>query len=219
VVSAHRPRPALCRSIGLDSIISDHHQQPKGITLCAGGDQSKQAGDRYPEKDLAGVGVAYSLPRHWLSKCEKSGPNFQLEDVLDLVALGTVADLVPLVGENRLLVRKGLQKIRETKRQGLFSLAAVSDLVLARTTAISIGFILGPRLNAAGRLESALAAYDLLTTTDLKQAGELSQQLNNQNRLRRNSLVRSSMKPRQLFRQMTPTPRCYSRYPRNSIQA
>ncbi len=66
----------------------------------------------------------------------------------------------------------------------MFSLAAVSDLVLARTTAISIGFILGPRLNAAGRLESALAAYDLLTTTDIKQAGELAQQLNNQNRQR-----------------------------------
>jgi single-stranded-DNA-specific exonuclease len=176
---------AYARSIGLDLIISDHHQPAEGeLPFAQAVINPKQAGDRYPEKDLAGVGVAYKLAQALLSKCEKSGPNFQLEDVLDLVALGTVADLVPLVGENRLLVRKGLQKIRETKRQGLFSLAAVSDLVLARTTAISIGFILGPRLNAAGRLESALAAYDLLTTTDLKQAGELSQQLNNQNRLR-----------------------------------
>ncbi len=176
---------AYARSIGLDLIISDHHQPAEGeLPFAQAVINPKQAGDCYPEKDLAGVGVAYKLAQALFSKWEKPGPNFQLEDLLDLVALGTVADLVPLVGENRLLVRKGLQKIRETKRQGLFSLAAVSDLVLARTTAVSIGFILGPRLNAAGRLESALAAFDLLTTTDIKQAGELSQQLNNQNRLR-----------------------------------
>jgi single-stranded-DNA-specific exonuclease len=176
---------AYARSIGLDLIITDHHQPAEGeLPFALAVINPKQVGDRYPEKDLAGVGVAFKLAQALLSKCENPVPNFQLDDLLDLVALGTVADLVPLVGENRLLVRKGLQKIRETKRQGLFSLAAVSDLVLARTTAISIGFILGPRLNAAGRLESALAAYDLLTTTDLKQAGELSQQLNNQNRLR-----------------------------------
>ncbi len=172
-------------SIDLDLIISDHHQPAEGeLPFALAVINPKQTGDRYPEKDLAGVGVAYKLAQALLSQCKQNGSNFQLEDLLDLVALGTVADLVPLVGENRLLVRNGLQRIRETKRQGLFSLAAVSDLVLARTTAISIGFILGPRLNAAGRLESALAAYDLLITTDIKQAGELSQQLNNQNRLR-----------------------------------
>ena len=173
------------RSIGLDLIISDHHQPGEGeLPYALAVINPKQVGDRYPEKELAGVGVAYKLAQALLCKIEHTGPNFQAEDLLDLVALGTVADLVPLVGENRVLVRKGLQKIRETKRQGLFSLAAVSDLTLARTTAVSIGFILGPRLNAAGRLESALAAYDLLTTTDVKQAGELSQQLNNQNRQR-----------------------------------
>ena len=176
---------AYARSIGLDLIISDHHQPAEGeLPYALAVINPKQAGDRYPEKDLAGVGVAYKLAQALLSRSGKTNSNFQLEDLLDLVALGTVADLVPLVGENRVLVRKGLQKIRETKRQGLFSLAAVSDLTLARTTAVSIGFILGPRLNAAGRLESALAAYDLLTTTDVKQAGELSQQLNNQNRQR-----------------------------------
>ena len=176
---------AYARSIGLDLIISDHHQPAEGeLPYALAVINPKQAGDQYPEKDLAGVGVAYKLAQALLSRSGKTNSNFQLEDLLDLVALGTVADLVPLVGENRVLVRQGLQKIRETKRQGLFSLAAVSDLTLARTTAVSIGFILGPRLNAAGRLESALAAYDLLTTTDVKQAGELSQQLNNQNRQR-----------------------------------
>ena len=173
------------RSIGLDLIISDHHQPAEGeLPFALAVINPKQAGDHYPQKDLAGVGVAYKLAQALISSSKKSGLNFHLEDLLDLVALGTVADLVPLVGENRILVRKGLQKIRETKRQGLFSLAAVADLPLARTTAVSIGFILGPRLNAAGRLESALAAYHLLTSTDVQQAGELAQLLNIQNRQR-----------------------------------
>jgi single-stranded-DNA-specific exonuclease len=130
------------------------------------------------------VGVAYKIVQALLESIGNSAGAFKSEDLLDLVALGTVADLAPLTGENRFLVRKGLQKLRETKRQGLFSLAAVSDLPLSRITAVSIGFILGPRLNAAGRLESAKAAFELLTTTDVKTAGELAQQLNMQNRQR-----------------------------------
>lgn len=173
------------KKIGLDLIISDHHQP-------AGGDlppalavvNPKQAGDLYPDKDLAGVGVAYKIVQALLESIGNSTGAFKSEDLLDLVALGTVADLAPLTGENRILVRKGLQKLRETKRQGLFSLAAVSDLPLSRITAVSIGFILGPRLNAAGRLESAKVAFELLTTTDVKTAGELAQQLNMQNRQR-----------------------------------
>jgi single-stranded-DNA-specific exonuclease len=173
------------RSIGLDLIISDHHQPADGsLPFALAIINPKQEDDRYPDKDLAGVGVAYKIAQALISQGKKSPSDFQLEDVLDLVALGTVADLAPLVGENRVLVRKGLHRIRETKRQGLFSLAAVSDLALSRTTVTSIGFILGPRLNAAGRLESAQAAYELLTTTDLKCAGELAQQLNVQNRQR-----------------------------------
>jgi single-stranded-DNA-specific exonuclease len=172
-------------SIGLDMIISDHHQPAEGdLPYALAVINPKQSGDQYHDKDLAGVGVAYKIAQALISSSKESNPDFQQEDLLDLVALGTVADLAPLVGENRALVRKGLQKIRETKRQGLFSLAAVSDLSLPRTTATSIGFILGPRLNAAGRMESALAAYDLLTTTDVRIAGELAQQLNLQNRQR-----------------------------------
>jgi single-stranded-DNA-specific exonuclease len=172
-------------SIGLDMIISDHHQPADGnLPYALAVINPKQVNDRYPDKDLAGVGVAYKITEALFASMESRNSDLQLEDLLDLVALGTVADLAPLVGENRSLVRKGLQKIRETKRQGLFSLAAVADLTLARTTATSIGFMLGPRLNAAGRLESALAAYELLTTTDVQRAGELAQQLNIQNRLR-----------------------------------
>jgi len=104
------------RSIGLDLIISDHHQPAEGeLPYALAVINPKQAGDPYPEKDLAGVGVSYKLAQALLSRSEKTVSNFQLEDLLDLVALGTVADLVPLVGENRVLVRKGLQKGRVTK--------------------------------------------------------------------------------------------------------
>ncbi len=176
---------AHARAIGLDLIISDHHQPAEGdLPSAYAVINSKQKGDLYPDKDLAGVGVAYKIIQAYLEKSSKTNLELRHEDLLDLVALGTVADLAPLTGENRILVRKGLQKLRETKRQGIFSLAAVSDLPLSRITATSIGFILGPRLNAAGRLESALAAFELLTTTDVKTAGELAQQLNVQNRQR-----------------------------------
>ena len=173
------------RALGLDIIITDHHQPADGDLPSANAIiNPKQAGDTYPDKDLAGVGVAYKIVQALLDSGETAWGDFHVDDLLDLVALGTVADLAPLVGENRMLVRQGLQKIRETKRQGLFSLAAVSDLPLSRVTATSIGFTLGPRLNAAGRLESALAAFELLTTKDVRSAGDLAQQLNIQNRQR-----------------------------------
>jgi single-stranded-DNA-specific exonuclease len=175
------------RTIGLDLIITDHHQPADGdLPPALAVINPKQSGDPYPDKDLAGVGVAYKLAQALFTALRPAadGTYPDLDELLDLVALGTVADLAPLVGENRVLVRTGLQKLRQTKRQGLFSLAAVSDLPLARITAASIGYVLGPRLNAAGRLDSALAAYDLLTTVDVKTAGELAQQLNVQNRQR-----------------------------------
>lgn len=176
---------AHAQAIGLDLIISDHHHPAEGnLPPAFAVINPKQVGDFYPDKDLAGVGVAYKIVQALLDSIKTSMVGFHADDLLDLVALGTVADLAPLVGENRILVRKGLQKLRETKRQGLFSLAAVSDLPLSRITTTSIGFTLGPRLNAAGRLESALAAFDLLITTDVKTAGDLAQQLNVQNRQR-----------------------------------
>ena len=172
-------------AIGLDLIISDHHQPADGnLPQALAVVNPKQVGDIYPDKDLAGVGVAYKIVQALLDSIGTAANEFQADDLLDLVALGTVADLAPLVGENRILVRKGLQKLRETKRQGVSSLAAVSDLPLSRITAMSIGFVLGPRLNAAGRLESAQAALDLMTTTDVKIAGDLAQKLNIQNRQR-----------------------------------
>ena len=172
------------RTIGLDLIISDHHH-PDGLNLppAFAVINPKQHGDPYPDKDLAGVGIAYKIAEALItSRYQASG--FQLSDLLDLVALGTVADLAPLVGENRSLVRKGLKQIRATKRQGLYSLAGVAQMKIDKTTAGQIGFMLGPRLNASGRLESALASFELLTTPDVMRAGQLALQLDGQNRQR-----------------------------------
>jgi single-stranded-DNA-specific exonuclease len=176
---------AHARSIGLDLIISDHHQPAEILPFAFAVINPKQDGDGYPDKDLAGVGIAYKIAQALVEKLSLSSAHaldFNPAVLLDLVALGTVADLAPLVGENRMLVRKGLQCLRTTARQGLFSLANVAELPIAKTTAVNIGFVLGPRLNAAGRLDSALAALDLLTTRDLKLAGELALKLDQQNR-------------------------------------
>lgn len=167
------------RKIGIDLAISDHHQPatefPEALAVIC----PKQPGDLYPDKNLAGVGLAYKIAQALLSRKQAAGA--QVEDWLDLVALGTVADLAPLVGENRMLVRAGLNRIRQPRRQGLISLAGAAGLAISSTTATDIGFILGPRLNAAGRLESALAAYHLLMTSDVSHAGELAQRLERQN--------------------------------------
>jgi single-stranded-DNA-specific exonuclease len=170
------------RTIGLDLVISDHHH-PDGLNLppALAVINPKQPDDIYPDKDLAGVGIAYKIAEALFSlQPSASG----LDDLLDLVALGTVADLAPLIGENRFLVRKGIKQIRETKRQGLFSLAGVAQIKLDKIKAGDIGFMLGPRLNASGRLESALASFELLTTADFMRAGQLAQQLDVQNRQR-----------------------------------
>ncbi len=177
------PNEALhCRTLGLDLIISDHHHPAEGdLPAALAVINPKQHSDQYPDKDLAGVGIAYKIAEALLSLHPAA---FSLDSLLDLVALGTVADLAPLVGENRFLVRRGLRQMKQTMRQGLFSLAAVSDVKLEKVNAGNIGFSLGPRLNAAGRLKEALAAYELLITKDASRAGQLAQELNIQNRER-----------------------------------
>lgn len=177
------PAEALhAKTIGLDLIISDHHHPDADLPEALAVINPKRDGDPYPDKDLAGVGVAYKIAEALHRTLQPS--SLQLETLFDLVALGTVADLAPLTGENRMLVRKGLLKIRATSRQGLYSLANAANLSLPKTTAVDIGFLLGPRLNAAGRLDSALAAFDLLTTEDVFIAGQLAQKLDVQNRER-----------------------------------
>jgi len=151
------------RDLGIGMIITDHHL-PGDEPLAADAIiNPKQPGDLYPDKMLAGVGLAYKFVQAYLTR-------YPVDDVsadhwLDLVAIGTVADLAPLSGENRMLVSAGLKQIRSAQK----------------TNAGNIGFTLGPRLNAAGRIDSALAAFELLTTQDYMKAGQLAQKLEVQN--------------------------------------
>lgn len=168
------------RTVGIDLIITDHHSPLDELPPAFAVINPKQPGDTYPEKNLAGVGLAYKL----VEAISSTGnyPSLDSQDYLDLVALGTVADLVPLTGENRSLVRSGLEYIRQPIRQGLMALIGASGLNPTRITTSDISFALAPRLNASGRLESALASLQLLISQDPMQAGQLAQWLEIQNR-------------------------------------
>jgi len=172
------------RGMGLDLIITDHHHPGESLPQAVAVINPKRPDDAYPEKHLTGVGLAYKLAQALL---HRMAPQRQalLRRMLDLVALGTVADVAPLLGENRYLVRLGLHELRQRlRRQGLYSLIQVAGLKPNRITSTHIAFILAPRLNAAGRLDTALTALRLLLTDDLWEAGQLALQLDNQNRRR-----------------------------------
>ena len=177
------PREAeYARGLGIDLIVSDHHQPGPELPAAVAVICPKQNGDAYPDKDLAGVGLAFKIAQGLCAARPTAG--CQAEDWLDLVALGTISDIVPLRGENRGLVRRGLALLREQKRQGVVSLAGAAGVKLPLLTASDVGFMLGPRLNAAGRLESAEAALNLLLEKDYMLAGPLAVKLDQQNRER-----------------------------------
>lgn len=176
------------REIGLDLIISDHHHPGSELPEALAVINPRQEHDNYPEKNLSGVGLAYKLAsaieQSLLAQGDVLPEEHQSANQLDLVALGTIADMVPLIGENRWLVRQGLDRIRKPRRQGLLSLMGAASLRSTSITATDIGFALGPRLNAAGRLDTALTAFRLLTTKNVAEASELAQLLEIQNRER-----------------------------------
>jgi single-stranded-DNA-specific exonuclease len=189
------------RGLDLDLIITDHHEPGAELPAALAVINPKQAGDLYPEKMLAGVGIAFKLAQALVRPLGKEAP-VKASDVLDLVGLGTVADLAPLAGENRALVRQALQLLNRPldrqRRAGLRALYLSAKLQPGRIDAGSIGFVLGPRLNAAGRLESALAAYELMTTADAARAGALAQQLEVQNRERQSLTRETQLRARKL---------------------
>jgi len=177
------PEANRARQIGLDLIVTAHHSPAAALPYAVAVVNTKQPGDKYPEKNLAGVGTAFKLACALIEQHQPA--NLTSDQLLDLVAIGTVADLVPLVGENRTLVRYGLDYIRTIPRQGIYSLLGAAGLrEYNDITASTIGFILGPRLNAAGRIASAMQAYHLLLTDDPIQAGQMAQSLDNLNRER-----------------------------------
>ena len=168
------------RMIGVDLIITDHHECreqtiPDAIAVI----DPKQDDCRYPNKDLAGVGVALKLV------CAVEGKNEPIvERYADLAAIGTVADVVPLTGENRYIVRRGLELLGNPSRPGLEALLRESGASEKKISSSTIGFSLAPRLNAAGRLGEVSIAGKLLMTHDSKEASTLAGELCELNRRR-----------------------------------
>lgn len=164
----------------LDIIVSDHHQPPDTLPEAYALLNPKRPDCRYPDKQLAGVGVAFKL-------CQALGHKFgrpaqTVFKYLDLVAIGTIADIVPLTGENRLLVKEGLKQAAVTDNVGLKALFGVCGLNPGHVVEEGkIGYMVAPRLNAAGRISNAATAIELLITDDEAAAQELAQQLDQEN--------------------------------------
>ena len=148
-------------------IITDHHTAPDMIPRAKAVINHKQKDCHYKDKNLSGVGVAFKLCQAlWLTKHGE----WYLDD-LDIVALGTVADVVPLVGENRIIVKAGLEKMNSHPNLGIKKLIDVAGLHDRTITSGHIGFTLAPRLNAAGRVTHATRAVELLVTDNADMAG------------------------------------------------
>lgn len=173
------------KSLGIDIILTDHHEPPESLPKAYAIINPKVDGSGYPFRDLAGVGVAFKLAQALLETFDngETGAYSQME-ILDLVALGTIADIVPLVGENRVIVSYGLKQMEKTIHLGLRSLLEECGLENKPLKAGQIGFMVAPRINAAGRMDSARAGLELLLTGNMERAKELAQLLSRENALR-----------------------------------
>ncbi|MDY2638373.1 MAG: single-stranded-DNA-specific exonuclease RecJ, partial [Ligilactobacillus salivarius] len=158
---------------GVDVVITDHHELPETLPDAYAIIHPRHPEGDYPFGELSGVGVAFKVAAALLEELP--------QDVLDLVALGTVADLVSLTGENRILVKYGLQLLQQTMRPGLQSLYKVAGIEVPTITEETIGFSLAPRLNALGRMENGSLGVELLTTLDEERAEELAKTTNQLN--------------------------------------
>jgi len=172
------------RALGIDLIITDHHTPDETLPTAAAVVNPLRIDCAYPGKGLCGTGVAYKLCQVLARK--RGVPEEELLPHLDLVALATVADLVPLEGENRVLVRFGLRYLARTEKVGLRALLDVSGLgARAELDAGQVGFQLAPRINAGGRMGDAEVPLRLLMTSDAREAGELARILDEENQTRR----------------------------------
>ncbi|MBE9593199.1 MAG: single-stranded-DNA-specific exonuclease RecJ, partial [Proteobacteria bacterium] len=178
---------ALAHKLGMEVVVTDHHQLPSGFEPLCPTINPLRPDSSFPFKELAGVGLAFYLAIAIRSNLReigffqnKSEPD--LKPYLDLVAIGTIADIVPLIEENRILVKKGLTVLKETRRPGIKALLKVSGIKNNQAiTTHDIAFKLAPRLNAMGRLGPATRAVYLLTTDDETEASSIANQMDTLN--------------------------------------
>lgn len=179
----------LAKELGMEVIVTDHHEVPDVIPPACAVINPKQPGCLFPFKHLAGVGVAFNVIVALRSKLRDEGfwdgsdmPN--LKEYLDLVALGTIADVVPLVDENRIFVKYGLIELTESRKPGIAALKEVSGLNGAPIKTDTVGYRLAPRINAAGRVGKGEDGVRLLTATNYDDAIEIAKLLDEENRER-----------------------------------
>lgn len=161
---------------GIDVIVTDHHEPPAILPQAYALVNPKLPYCPYPFKGLAGVGVAFKLAHALLGSMP--------EQWLEIVAIGTVADLMPLEGENRMMVRAGVEKMKNSSFVGITALMNVAGIEHKQVSATHIAFAMAPRINASGRMEHAMRAVELLTTTDPEQADYISHELDQLNKSR-----------------------------------
>ena len=172
------------RSKGLETIVTDHHEPAEGALPDAVAILNpKKPGDPYPEKELAGIGVAFKFCQ---GLSQRLGVGFtQLYEHLDLVAIGSVADIVPLLGENRILASAGLERLCTTEKPGLRALIDLAGIRNKKLGSSDIVFGLAPRINAVGRMGDAERGVRLFLTDDMEEAREMAKVLDSENRARR----------------------------------
>ena len=203
ITSVHEA--AWAREHGLDLIITDHHSVGAEIPEAVAVINPKQPGDVYPFKDLAGVGVAFKLATALTARTGKPAAG-QEKWWLDLVALGTVCDVVPLVGENRILASFGLRVLRQTRRKGLIALAESAGIHVSDVGSYHLGYVLGPRMNAAGRLDHAGRSLELVRTADAARGAEIASELDTLNKQRRTEQDRIFTEAREMAGGMSDDP-------------
>ncbi len=180
---------ALAKADGIDTIVVDHHQfgetLPDGMLI-----HPSLPGESYPFKHLAAVGVAFKFACALLIRARERGldiPEGSEKWLLDFVSIATVTDMVPLVGENRLLETFGLTVLNKTKRPGFLALFEVAGVELGQITAETVGFMIGPRINAAGRMDYATVALRLLLSESMDEARLIARELEELNKARQNA--------------------------------
>lgn len=173
----------LAKKLGIDTIISDHHEPGPSLPEASAILDPKQGDCQYPFSELAGVGVAFKLAQGILQRMNLE--NIYLERYLDLVAIGSAADIVPLVDENRILVREGLERLNRNGNEGIKALIETANFKRGAIRVGNIVFGLAPRINAVGRLGSAERAVRLLITRDYNQAINIAGVLEKENRRRK----------------------------------
>ena len=173
-----------CKDLGMQLIITDHHTVLENAPVCDAFINPHQKGDKYPFKDIAGTTVAFKLACALLTHYRKEHKDAQLpvegweKWFLDLVALATITDVMPVVGENRTLVKYGLLVLAKTRRVGLQALMVVCNIPPhARLSSFTLGFLLGPRINAAGRMSHANIAFNLLNAKKKQDAFVLARKI------------------------------------------